>query len=76
VIEGGRVRSRLVSGREAARLMGLPDGFRLPARATEACRAAGDGVAVPVVRFLAERLFEPLLALTAPSPPASPARSA
>lgn len=62
VIEGGRVRSRLLSPREAARLMGLPDAYVLPANYNEAYHLAGDGVAVPVVRFLAERLLEPLLA--------------
>ncbi|MFC3690741.1 DNA cytosine methyltransferase [Chenggangzhangella methanolivorans] len=60
-VEGGRIRSRLLSGREAARLMGLDDAYELPARYNEAYRLAGDGVAVPVVRFLAKELFEPLL---------------
>lgn len=61
VVEDGRVRSRLLSPREAARLMGLPDSYRLPAPATAALHVAGDGVAVPVVRWLAEQLLEPLL---------------
>lgn len=60
-VEGGRIRSRLLSGREAARLMGLDDAYELPVRYNEAYRLAGDGVAVPVVRFLAKELFEPLL---------------
>ncbi len=62
VVEEGRVRSRLLSGREAARLMGLPDSYRLPGPATAALHVTGDGVAVPVVRWLAEQLLEPLLA--------------
>lgn len=62
VVEDGRVRSRLISPREAARLMGLPDGYRLPDPATAALHVAGDGVAVPVVRWLAQGLLEPLLA--------------
>jgi len=61
VVEDGRVRSRLIGAREAARLMGLPDGYRLPAPATAALHVAGDGVAVPVVRWLARELLEPLL---------------
>jgi DNA (cytosine-5)-methyltransferase 1 len=61
VVEGGRVRTRLLSPREAARLMGLPDSYRLPAAATAALHVAGDGVAAPVVRWLADRLLEPLL---------------
>jgi DNA (cytosine-5)-methyltransferase 1 len=62
VVEAGSVRSRLISGREAARLMGAPETYRLPKRANAALQVFGDAVAVPVVRFLAERLLEPLLA--------------
>ncbi len=61
-VEGQRIRTRLVSGREAARLMGLPDEYTLPARYTDAYHLLGDGVAPPVVRHLALNLFEPLLA--------------
>lgn len=64
VIEGKRVRSRLLSPREAARLMGLPDTYALPKNYNDAYHLAGDGVAVPVVRFLAEHILEPLLAAT------------
>ncbi|MFA5683253.1 MAG: DNA cytosine methyltransferase [Lysobacteraceae bacterium] len=62
VVEGKRVRSRLLSAREAARLMGLPDTYALPENYNDAYHLAGDGVAVPVVRFLAEHILEPLLA--------------
>jgi DNA (cytosine-5)-methyltransferase 1 len=62
IADGGQVRSRLLSGREGARLMGLADDYRLPKAATGALHVVGDGVAAPVVRFLAERLIEPLLA--------------
>ena len=61
VVEAGVIRSRLMSARETARLMGLPDGYRLPASYSAACHLTGDGVAVPVVRHLAQWLFEPLL---------------
>lgn len=57
----GRVRTRLISAREAARLMGLPDDYRLPARYTDAYKLAGDGVAAPVARWIAATLVEPLL---------------
>lgn len=63
IVEGGRVRSRLMSARETARLMGLPDGYRLPGSYSAACHLTGDGVAVPVVRHLAQWLLEPLLAM-------------
>ena len=62
VVEGEKVRSRLLSTREAALLMGLPDTYVLPERYNEAYKLAGDGVAVPVVRHLAEAVFEPVLA--------------
>ena len=62
VVDGARVRTRLLTPREAARLMGLADDYRLPAAATTALHVAGDGVAVPVVRWLAQHLLEPLLA--------------
>lgn len=62
VVEGGEVRSRLVSPREGARLMGLPDSYVLPAAATSALHVVGDGVAVPAVRWLATQILEPLLA--------------
>lgn len=61
VVEGERVRSRLISPRETARLMGLPDSYELPANYNEAYHLTGDGVAVPVVRHLASEIFEPLL---------------
>ena len=60
-VEGRKARSRLLSGRETARLMGLPDDYILPDNYNEAYRLTGDGVVVPVVRFLAETLLEPLV---------------
>ena len=57
VIDDGRVRSRLLSPREAARLMGVTDSFWLPSKYNDAYRAIGDGVAVPVVRWLSDQLL-------------------
>ena len=62
VAKGKSVRSRLLSPREAARLMGLPDSYKLPKNYNEAYHLAGDGVVVPVVRFLAANILEPLAA--------------
>ncbi len=62
VVEGAKIRSRLMSARETARLMGLPDSYHLPENYNEAYHLTGDGVAVPVVRHLARHLFEPVLA--------------
>jgi DNA (cytosine-5)-methyltransferase 1 len=63
VVDGGRARLRLLSAREGARLMGLPESYRLPKAATSALHVIGDGVAVPVVRALAEQILEPQLDL-------------
>lgn len=62
VVEGNKVKSRLISPRETARLMGLPDSYVLPKNYNEAYHLTGDGVVVPVVRFLANHILEPVLA--------------
>ncbi len=61
IVEGNDVRSRLLSPREAARLMGLPNDYELPEKYNEAYHLAGDGVVVPVIRHIAEHILEPLL---------------
>lgn len=61
VVEGNKVRTRLISSRETARLMGLPETYLLPENYNEAYHLTGDGVAVPVVRHLAENIIEPIL---------------
>lgn len=65
VVDGEQVRSRLLSPREAARLMGLPDDYKLPGNYNEAYHLAGDGLVVPAVRFLAGSVIEPVLAAAA-----------
>jgi DNA (cytosine-5)-methyltransferase 1 len=65
VVEGDRVRSRLLSPREAARLMGLSDEYKLPERYNDAYHVCGDGVCVPVVRFIAAKILEPVLSHSA-----------
>ncbi|MBL8537034.1 MAG: DNA cytosine methyltransferase [Hyphomonadaceae bacterium] len=61
VVDGETVRSRLISARETARLMGLPDGYKLPARYNDAYHLTGDGVVVNVIKYLAEKVLEPHL---------------
>jgi DNA (cytosine-5)-methyltransferase 1 len=61
MVEAGEVRTRLISPRETARLMGLPDDYVLPARRTDAYHLTGDGVSVDAVHWLAEHLLSPLL---------------
>jgi DNA (cytosine-5)-methyltransferase 1 len=60
IVEHGTSHSRWMTPREGARLMGLPESYRLPAGHTAAWRVIGDGVAAPVVRHLAAHLLEPL----------------
>ena len=67
IVDGKTVRSRLISPRETARLMGLPESYVLPPNYNEAYHLTGDGVAVPVVRHLARHIFEPLLAAQLPA---------
>lgn len=67
IIDKGEVRTRLLTAREAVRLMGLPESFRLPASYNDAYKLAGDGVAVPIVRYLRDTLFLPIIANTAMS---------
>ena len=62
IVQGDMVRSRLLSPREAARLMGLPEDYVLPENYNQAYHLVGDGVAVPVIRFLAAHILEPILA--------------
>ena len=61
VIGPGAVRVRKFTPRELARLMGLPADYRLPSSEPAAVRLIGDGVVVPVVRWLAANLLERLL---------------
>lgn len=61
VVDGSEIRSRLLSPREAARLMGLSDSYVLPDKYNDAYHLAGDGVAVPVVAHLQKHLLTPLV---------------
>lgn len=61
IVDGSQIRSRLISARETARLMGLDDSYRLPRRYNEAYHLTGDGVVVPVVRHIASHVLEPIL---------------
>ena len=64
VIGPDAVGIRNFTPRELGRLMGLPTDYRLPGSEPEAVRLTGDGVVVPVVRWLAANLLEPLVAGT------------
>jgi len=60
IVERNSVRSRLLSPREAARLMGVPDSYELPDKYNDAYHAMGDGLAVPAVAWLEKHLLRPL----------------
>jgi DNA (cytosine-5)-methyltransferase 1 len=50
----GELHARLLSPREAARLMGAPDSFVLPDAFNAGYRAMGDAVVIPVASFIGE----------------------
>ncbi len=60
VAESGEIRTRLLHPREAARLMGVADWYRLPENYNEAYHLMGDAVVVPAVRWLSDHLLTPL----------------
>lgn len=57
VHKNGETHARLLTVREAARLMGAPDSFVLPGSYNDGYRAMGDAVAMPVARFVGERFL-------------------
>jgi DNA (cytosine-5)-methyltransferase 1 len=61
IVDGAHALMRAMTPREYARLMGVPDDYRLPANAGEARSLMGDGVCVPVVRHVVERIIKPAL---------------
>ncbi len=58
--ENGHLRTRLLTVRETARLMGAPDTYALPGTYNDGYWAMGDAVAVPVADHLASNLLAPL----------------
>ena len=57
VKKDGVTHARLLTVREAARLMGAPDSFILPGSYNEGYKAMGDAVAMPVAEFIGERFL-------------------
>jgi DNA (cytosine-5)-methyltransferase 1 len=57
LVEGNKVRSRLLAPREAARLMGVPENYPMPDNYNEAYHLFGDGLAVPAVSWLNDHLL-------------------
>lgn len=60
VVEGNKVRSRLISPRETARLMGLPETYVLPERYNDTYHLTGDGLVVPAVSWIEQHIIRPV----------------
>jgi len=58
--ENGSIKTRLLAVREAAALMGARKTYKIPGTYNDGYKAMGDAVAVPVSRYLAEKLLSPL----------------
>jgi len=56
----GKLRSRLLTVRETARLMGAPETYKIPGSYNDGYKAMGDAVAAPVARWLGKKLLLPL----------------
>ncbi|MGH9839076.1 MAG: DNA cytosine methyltransferase [Blastocatellia bacterium] len=63
IVDGSSVRSRLLSVREAARLMGLQDSYKLPERYNDGYHVMGDAVVAPVISWLEKNLLRQLAAM-------------
>jgi len=57
---GDQCDTRLLTVREAARLMGAPDTYKIPGSYNDGYTAMGDAVAMPVARYLGKHLLVPL----------------
>ncbi len=58
--DSGEWKARLITAREAARLMGAPKTYRLSESYNDSYNAMGDAVVVPVVKHLVDHLLVPL----------------
>jgi DNA (cytosine-5)-methyltransferase 1 len=60
VKQNNEIHARVITPREAARLMGVPDTFILPETYKSAYKAMGDAVAMPVASFVGKSFLMPL----------------
>lgn len=63
VSQGPRKRPRRLTPRECARLMGLPDSFKIPVSDTQAYKQFGNSVVMPVMREVARIMVPRVLEL-------------
>lgn len=61
IVDGSQIKTRLISPREAARLMGLPENYVLPSKYNEAYHLVGDGVVIPVVAHINQSILLPII---------------
>lgn len=61
VADRKRIKTRLMAPNEAAALMGLPPDYKLPDNKNAALKVCGDGVSVPVVRWISENILLPAI---------------
>lgn len=62
----GKARLRTLNAREAGRLMGLSEEYKLPEKETPALQVIGDAVSIPVVKWLSDHLLSPLVGASVP----------
>lgn len=60
IYRDGAFKTRLLTVRETARLMGARDSYKIVGSYNDGYKAMGDGVAIPAVRHLARHLLAPL----------------
>jgi DNA (cytosine-5)-methyltransferase 1 len=77
ISQGSGKSPRRLTPRECARLMGFPEGFKIPVSDTQAYRQFGNSIVVPVVSKIAKEVgqtlmrpadYEPEFSLTPPEP--------
>lgn len=61
VVDGNLIKTRLLSIREAARLMGVSDTYVIPHNYNDGYHVFGDGLAVPAVAHISRHLLKPIL---------------
>lgn len=61
VKQNGETHARLLTIREAARLMGAPDSYKLPNSYNEGYKAMGDAVALPVAKFVGNAFLKKIV---------------
>jgi DNA (cytosine-5)-methyltransferase 1 len=67
-VGGGKVKMRLMTPREYARLQGVPEHYPIPSQVNQALTGFGDAVCVPVIAWIAENVLTSLVSLVQENP--------